>query len=97
MYELSLVELETELAAELPTRSLMRVKKSSKGGRASAHANGSFGSGANASAIYQVNFNPQIVINNGNLEHAGISLDSHNDNFAHATQTATPINFGILG
>jgi hypothetical protein len=90
MYELSLVELESELSAELPTRNLMRRRK-----RASAHASASFGSAANANATYQINFNPQIVINNGTVGYGGISLESHNENTNQAIQNALPINFGL--
>jgi hypothetical protein len=89
MYELSLVELESELAAELPTRNLMRRK------RASAHAKASFGSGANANATNQVNSNPQTVVNVGKVRSGGIRVSSFNRNSNSSTQTATPINFGI--
>jgi hypothetical protein len=91
MYELSLVELDSELAAELPTRNLMRRKG------ASAHAKASFGSASNANATYQVNFNPQIVINNGTVGGAGIRVSSFNRNNNSAIQNALPINFGIGG
>ncbi len=89
MYELSLVELERELAAELPTRNLLRRRR---GAHASARA--SFGSGANANATEQENINPQTVVNTGNVW-GDIDLDSHNRNSNHTTQTATPINFGL--
>src|SRR5690242_2899612 len=82
MYELSLVELETELAAELPSRSLMRVKKSKKYGHGGVSANGSFGSGVNAAGTMQTNSNPQTVVNVGNLSRAGIRLSSCNSNSA---------------
>jgi hypothetical protein len=97
-HELSLVELETELSAELPERSLMRRKRHQAWGwfpHASASASASYGSASNANATYQVNFNPQIVINNGTVGGAGISVDSHNRNNNTATQNALPINFGI--
>jgi hypothetical protein len=96
-HELSLAELESELAAELPTRNLMRRRKRQPFGwfpQASAHA--SNGSAANANATYQINFNPQIVINNGTVGLGGISLESHNQNDNSAIQNAVPINFGIL-
>ncbi len=95
--ELSLAELENELATALPDRALMRRKKHAWGWfpGASAHASASYGSGSNGNATYQINFNPQIVINNGTVGGAGISIDSHNLNHNTATQTATPINFGI--
>jgi hypothetical protein len=96
-HELSLVELESELAAELPTRNLLRRRKRQAWGwfpQASAHA--SNGSGANANATYQINFNPQVVINNGSVGLGGISLESHNQNTNQAIQNAVPINFGIL-
>ena len=51
MYELSLVELEAELAAELPARPMLRAR---------AHAH--HGSVANANSTRQVIFNPQIAI-----------------------------------
>ncbi len=89
-HELSLAELESELAAELPTRTLLRRR----GARAHASARASFGSAANANATYQINFNPQIVINNGTLG-GGLSIDSHNLNANAAQQTAVPINFSI--
>jgi hypothetical protein len=89
MYELSLVELESELAAELPTRNLLRRK------HASAHARASFGSGANANATSQENFNPQTVVNTGKVYGQGIELESYNQNDNWNTQTATPINFGL--
>ncbi len=91
MYELSLVELESELAAELPTRNLLRRG----GARAHASARASFGSGANSNATSQENFNPQTVVNTGNVFGQGIELESHNKNWNDTTQTATPINFGL--
>ena len=89
-HELSLVELESELSAELPTRNLMRRRK-----RASAHASASFGSAANANATYQINFNPQVVINNGKIDGGGIRISSFNHNNNDNTQNAVPINFGL--
>jgi hypothetical protein len=96
--ELSLVELEGELAAELPERSLMRRKRHQSWGwfpHASASASASYGSASNGNATYQVNFNPQIVINNGTVGGAGIQIGSNNANANTATQNALPINFGI--
>ncbi len=89
-HELSLAELESELVAELPTRNLLRRRK-----RASAHASASNGSAANANATYQINFNPQIVINNGTIGGNGLSIESFNRNFNTSQQNAVPINFSI--
>jgi hypothetical protein len=101
-YELSLVELESELAAELPTRNLLRRRRRHGGTSAKA----SFGSGANANSTDQQNFNPQTVVNTGRVESqpvptwtedrgGGISVESYNQNDNSNTQTATPINFGL--
>ncbi len=90
MYELSLVELASELAAELPTRNLLRRR-----GGARAHARASFGSGANANASDQLNSNAQTVVNTGHVSGQGIELESHNKNWNDTTQTATPLNFGL--
>jgi len=98
-HELSLAELEGELNAELPTRNLLRRRKRQSFGwfpHASSHASASFGSASNANATYQVNFNPQIVINNGKVDGHGIDISSFNHNNNDNTQTAVPINFGIL-
>jgi hypothetical protein len=98
-HELSLADLEGELSAELPTRNLLRRRKRQSFGwfpHASSHASASFGSAANSNATYQVNFNPQIVINNGKVDGGGIDINSHNTNDNDNTQTAVPINFGIL-
>jgi hypothetical protein len=92
MYELSLVELESELSAELPTRNLMRRRRH-MGGGTSAHA--SFGSGANANSTDQLNSNAQTVVNSGTVKSGGIRVSSYNTNSNHNTQTATPLNFGI--
>ncbi len=89
-HELCLVELESELVAELPTRNLMRRRRGAR-----ARASASFGSAANANATDQINFNPQIVINNGTIGGNGLSIESFNRNFNTAQQTAVPINFGI--
>jgi hypothetical protein len=88
--ELSLAELESELSAELPDRTLMRRHR----GGASARA--SFGSVANANRTYQINFNPQVLINTGNVN-GNILVTSNNRNANTATQFGTPINFGIGG
>ncbi len=105
MYELSLVELESELAAELPTRNLLmcrhsvrRVVRKPVSHEGGTSANASFGSGANANSTDQANSNPQTVVNTGVVnggERGGIDLDSFNKNSNHTTQTATPINFGV--
>jgi hypothetical protein len=103
MYELSLVELASELAAELPTRNLMchrRVVRRKKapvreGGNGGTSANASFGSGANANSTDQVNSNAQTVVNTGHVKGEGISLESDNQNENSNTQNATPLNFGI--
>ncbi len=89
MYELSLVELESELAAALPSRNLMRRHR----GGVKAHA--SYGSGANANGTEQVNSNAQTVVNSGRVSGAGIRLSSFNRNSNTTTQTATPLNFGV--
>ena len=97
--ELSLVELESELVAELPERSLMRRKRHQAWGwfpHASASASASNGSASNGNATYQINFNPQIVINNGTIGGNGLSIESNNENTNHSNQTGVPINFGIL-
>ncbi len=96
-HELSLAELERELTAELPERSLMRRRRQAYGWfpHASAHASASFGSAANSNATRQINFNPQIVINNGTIG-GGLSIESNNLNANAAQQNAVPINFGIL-
>jgi hypothetical protein len=91
MYELSLVELESELSAELPTRNLLRRRRRHGGTSAKA----SFGSGANANSTDQLNSNAQTVVNTGEVKHEGISVESYNQNDNSNTQTATPLNFGI--
>jgi hypothetical protein len=102
MYELSLVELESELATVLPERNLMcrrkvvhRKKAPVRHGEAGTSANASFGSGANANSTDQVNSNAQTVVNTGKVSGHGIDIDSHNTNDNDNTQTATPLNFGI--
>ncbi len=97
-HELSMTELEGELCADLPERNMMRRgrwgwrHRHSFGARSSAFA--SFGSAANSNATEQVNFNPQIVINNGFVGGAGIHVSSHNENNNFTNQSAVPINFG---
>lgn len=102
MYELSLVELESELAAELPTRNLMmcrhsvrRVVRKPVSHEGGTRASASFGSGANANSTEQVNSNPQTVVNTGHVRGQGIELESDNQNENRNTQTATPLNFGL--
>ncbi len=85
MYELSLVELESELAAELPTRNLLRRRR----GGASARA--SFGSAAAANETSQSNWNPQTVINTGFI-FGRVNVTSHNTNNNFTQQTLTPVN-----
>src|SRR5260221_14350522 len=96
-HELTLAELESELAAELPERNLLRRRRQAYGWfpHASAHASASNGSAANSNATYQINFNPQIVINNGTIGGNGLSIESNNANANHAQQNAVPINFSI--
>jgi hypothetical protein len=89
-HDLSVEELENEQCVELPTRTLLRRRRHHGGG-----ASASFGSAANANRTTQINFNPQIVINNGKVDGGGIDINSHNTNDNDNTQTATPLNFGI--
>jgi hypothetical protein len=93
-HELSMAELEGELVAELPTRNMMRRHRHRRHHFFGTSAHASFGSAANANSTQQINFNPQIVINNGNVGGAGIHVSSHNTNVNHTNQTAVPINFG---
>ncbi len=101
MYEMSLVELAAELAAELPTRNLMcarhrRVIRKPVSHEGGTSANASFGSAANANSTDQANSNPQTVVNTGHVSgREGIELESSNKNSNDTTQTATPINFGV--
>jgi hypothetical protein len=90
-HELSLVELESELSAELPTRNLMRRRRHHGGTSARA----SFGSGANANSTDQLNSNAQTVVNTGKVTGSGIRVSSYNQNDNSNTQTATPLNFGV--
>jgi len=98
-HELNMAELEGELCAELPTRNLMRWRRHRRSHRffgASSSAFASFGSAANSNATQQINFNPQIVINNGDVG-GGIHISSHNENNNTTNQSAVPINFGFGG
>jgi hypothetical protein len=101
MYEMSLIELESELAAELPTRSLMSRRKMKYGfhPHSSAHANN--GSVANANSTNQVIFNPQIAIITG-VNNGGAGLQANGALIAQAgldsntngnTQFGVPVNF----
>jgi hypothetical protein len=85
MHELSLAELESELSAELPTRTLLRRK------RVSAKASAHHGSAAAGNATYQVNFNPQVVINNGTIG-GPVNVSSFNRNFNTTQQQLQPVN-----
>jgi hypothetical protein len=58
--EMSLIELESELAAELPTRSLMSRRHARRHG-----VSANNGSVANGNSTKQVIFNPQIAIITG--------------------------------
>jgi hypothetical protein len=93
-HELSMAELEGELVAELPTRNLMRRRHRRSRRFFGTSAFASFGSAANANSTEQVNFNPQIVINNGFVGGSGIHISSHNENNNFTNQSAVPINFG---
>ena len=94
MYELSLIELESELSAELPTRSLM----SRRHGRHSVSANN--GSVANGNSTNQSIRNSQTAALLGvNSGRAGLQANgalvlqlglNHNDNTN--TQFGTPTN-----
>lgn len=93
--ELSFADLESEICTELPERNLMRRRCRHRhhhhaGGGASA----SNGSAANANRTTQVNFNPQIVVNNGKVD-GGINVTSHNRNTNTSNQTGIPINLGL--
>lgn len=91
-HELSVAELESELCADLPERNMMRWRR-----RFRSHgffgARASFGSAAASNETRQVNFNPQIVVNNGFVG-GGVSLNSHNVNNNFTDQNLTPINIG---
>ena len=101
MYELSLVELESELSAELPARTLMSRRKMKYGfhPNSSAHANN--GSVANGNSTNQVIFNPQIAIITG-VNTGGAGLQANGALIAQAgldsnantnTQFGVPVNF----
>jgi hypothetical protein len=89
MYELSLVELECELAAELPTRALMRRRRMHSGG---AHA--AYGSAAASNSTSQSNVNPQTFINTGRIS-GRVNVTSNNRNTNTTTQNLTPLNIGL--
>jgi hypothetical protein len=97
MYELSLVELESELSAELPARELMSRRR---GARAHAHANN--GSVANANATSQTISAPQTAVLTGvntagllGIQQANAALVAQvglNTNSNSNTQFGTPVN-----
>ena len=97
MYELSLIELESELSAELPTRSLMSRRHGRRIGGTSANN----GSVANGNSTNQTISNPQTAILTGiNSGPAGAQFNgalvaqlglNHNDNTN--TQFGAPVNF----
>ena len=103
-YELSLVELESELSSELPERSLMscrrrRSRRHHHGGGNGTSANN--GSVANSNSTNQVIFNPQVAIVTGvNGGPAGrqtngalIAQVGANSNSNTNTQFGVPVNF----
>jgi hypothetical protein len=102
MYELSLVELESELSTTLPVRNLMCVRHRKKkvvhhsaapaGGTS---ANASFGSAANANSTDQVNSNAQTVVNTGEVKDSGINLNPSNANNNSNNQLGTPLNYSL--
>lgn len=89
--ELSLSDLDAESCTELPARTLLRRHRRMRHHTAGAFA--SFGSAANSNQTTQVNFNPQIVVNNGGS--GGVHVSSNNVNSNTTNQTAIPINFSI--
>jgi hypothetical protein len=101
-----MAELDAEVSTELPERTLMRRRRRwhsygygygygyRYGLGAHTGAFASFGSVANANSTRQVNFNPQIVVNNGFVG-GGIGISSHNANFNNTNQSGVPINFGL--
>ncbi len=91
--ELSVAELEGELCADLPDRNMMRRWRRHFRRHGFFGASASFGSAAASNETRQVNFNPQIVVNNGVIG-GGVSLDSHNVNTNFTNQNLTPINIG---
>jgi hypothetical protein len=101
MYELSLVDLESELAAALPERNLMchrrvvrrKVRKAPSEGGTSASA--SYGSAANANSTDQTNSNAQTVVNTGTVNDNGVNLNPSNANDNSASQQGTPLNYSL--
>ena|SRR5579863_9346192 len=103
--EMSLSELESELAAELPERSLMSRRKMRYGyhpNSGGTHANN--GSVANGNSTNQVIFNPQIAIitgvNNAGTGGAGAQFNGAlvaqaglNGNGNGSTQYGVPVNY----
>jgi hypothetical protein len=102
MYELSLVELESELSAVLPERNLMchrkvvRRKKSCgcghNGGNGGPSA--SYGSAAASNSTSQVNSNPQTFVNSGRIS-SGVNVTSFNRNTNTTQQNLQPVNIGL--
>src|SRR5579884_1150059 len=101
MTELSLVELESELSAELPSRSLMSRRKMKYGYHPHHHGtSANNGSVANSNSTKQVIFNPQIAIvlganNGGALQGNGalIAQAGLNANGNGSTQFGVPVNY----
>ena len=100
MYELSLVELESELSALLPARELMSRRHGRRHGGTSAKANN--GSVANANSTSQTISAPQTAIVTGiNGGLLGIGQNNRalvaqvglNTNTNSNTQFGTPVNF----
>ncbi len=99
MIEMSLVELESELAAELPTREMMSRRHGRRGASAHAHANN--GSVANGNATNQSINNSQTAallgVNSGRaLGQANAALVAQigaDRNTNTNTQFGTPVNF----
>ncbi len=98
--EMSLIELESELAAALPTRSLMSRRHGRRHGSTSAKAN--FGSVANANSTSQTVSNPQTAVLTGINSDPARRLQAnaalvlqvgHNTNSNTNTQFGTPVNF----
>jgi hypothetical protein len=88
--ELSVAELESEIATALPERALMhhhrRRRRHHNGGGTSANN----GSVANSNRTSQVIFNPQVAIGGGR---GGIVQIGGNSNTNSNTQFGVPINF----
>jgi hypothetical protein len=103
MTELSLAELESELSAELPERSLMSRRKMKYGfhpNSGGTHANN--GSVANSNSTKQVIFNPQIAIvlgvnsgagNGGQINVPLITQLGADANGNTNTQFGVPVNY----